>query len=163
MDAQDEHFMRLAIQKAKEGVDEGQTPFGACIVKNGEIVACEHNRVWETTDITAHAEVTAIRAACKNLNTIDLSGCIIYSTTEPCPMCYSAIHWARIGKIIFGTRISDAKKFGFHELCIPDTKMKELGNDHIQIIGDFLREENLEVFEYWAKCEKSKVYFFKKS
>lgn len=87
----------------KEGVDKGQTPFGSCIVKEGEVVSCEHNRVWETTDITAHAEIVSIRATCNKLNTIDLSGCVIYSTTEPCPMCYSAIHWAKISKIIYGT------------------------------------------------------------
>lgn len=155
----DEEFMRLAIQKAKEGVDKGQTPFGACIVKDGQIVSCEHNKVWENTDITAHAEIVAIRDACDKLNTIDLSGCIIYSTTEPCPMCYSAIHWAKISKIIYGSRIGDAEAYGFSELCISDIQMKRLGNDCIEIISDFLREENLELFEYWSKKENKKVYY----
>ena len=161
MDVQDEGFMRLAIQKAKEGVDNGQAPFGACIVKNNEIISCEHNRVWETTDITAHAEIVVIREACKKLNSIDLSGCIIYSTTEPCPMCYSAIHWAKISKIIFGTRIQDAKDFGFSELCISDKQMRELGNDYIKITGDFLREENLELFKYWKNKENNGVYYLR--
>jgi len=161
MDAEDENFMRLAIQKAKEGVDQGQAPFGACIVKNDEIISCEHNRVWETTDITAHAEIVVIREACKKLNSIDLSGCIIYSTTEPCPMCYSAIHWAKISKIVFGTRIQDAKGFGFSELCISDKQMRELGNDYIKIIGDFLREENLELFKYWKNKENNRVYYLR--
>lgn len=151
--------MRLAIDKAKEGVDKGQTPFGSCIVKEGEVVSCEHNRVWETTDITAHAEIVSIRAACNKLNTIDLSGCVIYSTTEPCPMCYSAIHWAKISKIIYGTRIEDAKSYGFSELCISDVQMKKLGNDCIEIVAGFLREENLELFEYWSKKENKKVYY----
>ena len=151
--------MRLAIDKAKEGVDKGQTPFGSCIVKEGEVVSCEHNRVWETTDITAHAEIVSIRAACNKLNTIDLSGCVIYSTTEPCPMCYSAIHWAKISKIIYGTRIEDAKSYGFSELCISDVQMKKLGNDYIEIVAGFLREENLELFEYWSKKENKKVYY----
>ena len=162
MDVQaDENFMRLAIQKAKEGVDNGQAPFGACIVKNDEIISCEHNRVWETTDITAHAEIVAIREACKKLNAIDLSGCIIYSTTEPCPMCYSAIHWAKISKIVFGTRIQDAKNFGFSELCISDKQMNELGNDYIKITSDFLREENLELFKYWKNKENNRVYYLR--
>jgi len=151
--------MRLAIDKTKEGVDKGQTPFGSCIVKEGEVVSCEHNRVWETTDITAHAEIVSIRAACNKLNTIDLSGCVIYSTTEPCPMCYSAIHWAKISKIIYGTRIEDAKSYGFSELCISDVQMKKLGNDYIEIVAGFLREENLELFEYWSKKENKKVYY----
>ena len=159
MDAADENFMRQAIQKAKEGVDKGQTPFGACIVKDNEIISCEHNRVWETTDITAHAEITAIRAACKKLNSSDLSGCIIYSTTEPCPMCYSAIHWAKISKIVFGTRIGDAKNYGFSELCISDKQMKEMSNDFIKIKGDFLREENLDLFKYWKSKKNSGVYY----
>jgi len=162
MDVQnDENFMRLAIQEAKEGVDDGQAPSGACIVKNDEVISCEHNRVWETTDITAHAEIVAIREACKKLNAIDLSGCIIYSTTEPCPMCYSAIHWAKISKIIFGTRIQDAKNFGFSELCISDKQMNELGNDYIRITSDFLREENLELFKYWKNKENNRVYYLR--
>jgi len=161
MDAADENFMRLAIQKAKEGVDKGQTPFGCCIVKDNEVISCEHNRVWETTDITAHAEVTAIRVACKKLNSIDLSGCVIYSTTEPCPMCYSAIHWAKISKIIFGTRIEDAKDFGFSELCISDKQMKKMGNDCIKIEGDLLREENLDLFNYWKNKDNSRVYYMR--
>jgi tRNA(Arg) A34 adenosine deaminase TadA len=151
--------MRLAIEKAKEGVDKGQTPFGACIVKDGQIVSCEHNKVWENTDITAHAEIVAIRDACNKLNTIDLSDCVIYSTTEPCPMCYSAIHWAKISKIIYGSRIEDAESYGFSELCISDMQMKKLGNDCIEIIPDFLRDENLELLEYWSKKENKKVYY----
>ena len=162
LDAQNETFMRMAIQKAREGIDNGQTPFGSCIVKNNEVVSCEYNRVWETTDITAHAEIVTIRDACKRLDSIDLSGCIIYSTTEPCPMCYSAIHWAKIDKIVFGTRIEDAKGFGFSELCISDKQMKELGRDHVELVGDILRKENLELFEYWSNKKDSKVYFFEK-
>ena len=117
--SRDEGYMRLAIQKAREGVAAGQTPFGACIVTaGGEVAACEHNVVWRTTDITAHGEVNAIRVACRSLGTIDLSGCTIYSTTEPCPMCFSAIHWAKIAGIVFGASISDAQAAGFNELAI---------------------------------------------
>jgi len=83
MTGQDEKFMRLAIARAREGVDKGQSPFGACIVKNGEVIACEHNLVLQSTDITAHAEIHAIRMACRKLNSIDLSGSMIYSTCEP--------------------------------------------------------------------------------
>ena len=86
----DERFMRLAIARAHEGVASGQSPFGACVVKDGAVVSCEHNVVWRTTDITAHAEIHAIRVACARLQSIELPGCVIYSTCEPCPMCFSA-------------------------------------------------------------------------
>jgi guanine deaminase len=142
----DARFMAMAIAKAREGVIEGQTPFGACIVKDGKPVACEHNVVWATTDITAHAEVTTIRAACKALGTIDLSGCVIYSTTEPCPMCFSAIHWARISRIYFGTRIEDAEAFGFNELKVSDQEMKRLGGSPVEVEGGIMKDENLAVF-----------------
>jgi tRNA(Arg) A34 adenosine deaminase TadA len=153
----DEKFMQMAIAKAKEGVDTGQSPFGAVIVKNGEIISSEHNIVWKSTDITAHGEVTAIRAACKNLNSIDLSGCTIYSTCEPCPMCFTAIHWARIKKIICGARIEDAKKYGFNELTVSNHTMKKDGNSKVEIVSDFMRSENLELFEYWHR-KNGKTY-----
>src|SRR3990167_4880265 len=82
-----EKFMRLAIDKARQGIKNEQSPFGVCITKNEEVISCVHNAVWESTDITAHAEILTIREACKKLNTVDLSGCVIYSTCEPCPMC----------------------------------------------------------------------------
>ena len=155
---EDKKFMRLAIEKAKEGVKEGGSPFGACIVKDGKVVTCVHNVVWQTTDSTAHAEVNAIRQACKKLNTIDLSGCTIYSTTEPCPMCFSACHWAMISKIVYGARIEDAKKAGFNELAISDSVMKKLGKSPVEIIGDFLRGENQELFKIWSVSNKAMVY-----
>lgn len=154
----DEKFMRMAIEKAIEGVNKGQTPFGACIVKDGEVVSCVHNIVWDSTDITAHAEIHAIREACQQLKTVDLSGCVLYSTCEPCPMCFSASHWARIEKIIFGTRIEDAKEIGFNELTISGEQMKRLGNSPMEIVGDFLREESKEVFKTWLKLQNKTAY-----
>ena len=152
-----EKFMRLAIKKAKMGIRKGQTPFGACIVKDKKVIACAHNTVWKDSDITAHAEINAIRLACKKLKIVDLSGCTIYSTCEPCPMCFAACHWAKISRIVYGARIEDAKKIGFNELIIPSRTMKTIGNVKIEIIGDFLREECLELFEEWKKGER-KVY-----
>jgi len=154
----DSGYMRKAIAKAKKGVAEGQSPFGACIVKGDMIVAAEHNRVFEKGDPTAHAEVVAIKAAAKKLKTIDLSGCTIYSTCEPCPMCFSACHWARISKIVYGTRIDDAKRIGFHEFPIHDTTMKDIGKCHIDIKGDFLRSESMELFNIWSKRKSKKKY-----
>ena len=124
-------------------------------MKNGEVISCQHNLVWEETDITSHAEIVAIREACKVLGTVDLSGCVIYSTTEPCPMCFSAIHWAKIDAIYFGTRIADAQEVGFSELTISNEEMKLQGKSPVQIFGDFMRQENKEVFmDFIAKADK---------
>ncbi|MEK6636230.1 MAG: nucleoside deaminase [Planctomycetota bacterium] len=154
----DEKFMRLAINKAKQGIKQGQTPFGACISKDGEVISCVHNIVWESLDITAHAEISAIREACKKLNTVDLSGCVIYSTCEPCPMCFSACHWAKISKIVYGAQIEDAKKLGFSELTISNKEMKQSGNSRMEIVGDILREENLELFKLWSEQGNRRIY-----
>lgn len=144
-------FMRLAIAKAREGIATGQSPFGACIVKDGEVISCEHNVVWKTTDITAHAEINAIRVACTKLNTIDLSGCTIYSTCEPCPMCFSACHWARMANVICGASIDDADSAGFHELTISCEKMVQLGKSEVKIEKDFLNAECVVLFDEWKK------------
>ena len=150
--------MLLAIKKAKAGIKSGQTPFGAALVKNGKVISQAHNTVWKNTDITGHAEINAIRQACKKLKSINLSGCVIYSTCEPCPMCFSAVHWAKISKIIFGTKIEDAKKCGFSELFISNKKMKKIGKSPVKIQGDFLRSENLELFKMWKKQKNRRVY-----
>ena len=153
-----EEFMRLAVAKALEGVDDGQTPFGACIVKGDRILALEHNVVGSTTDITAHAEVHAIRVACQNLGTIDLTGAEIYSTCEPCPMCFTACHWARLDRIIFGASISDAKRFGFNELTVSNEDLKRLGGSSVEIVPNFLTEECLGVFERFAERDTRLLY-----
>lgn len=150
--------MRRAIEKAREGIARGQTPFGACIVRDGRVVACEHNVVWATTDITAHGEVNAIRVACKALGTIDLSGCTIYSTCEPCPMCFSAIHWAKIPTIVFGARIEDAKAAGFSELEVANTTLKQLGKSPVKIEEDFMRDECAALFREWTARADRKSY-----
>ena len=149
----DADYMQSAIKKAKEGVEAGQAPFGACIVKpqGDAIISCEHNVVWSTTDSTAHAEITAIRAACKTLNTIDLSGCVLYSTCEPCPMCFAAAHWAKISKIIYGARIEDARDAGFSELEISNETLKQLSKSHVVLEKDFLRDEAIELFSFWKQ------------
>lgn len=154
----DEKFMRMAVRKAVEGVRKGQAPFGACIAKDGKVMACSHNLVLKTTDSTAHAEIHAIRQACRKLNTIDLSGCTIYSTCEPCPMCFSACHWAKISKIVYGASIEDANGMGFSELAVSNEKMKKLGNSQVKLVGGFLMEENLELFRQWSERRDRRVY-----
>jgi len=155
---QDEKFMKLAIEKAKEGIEKGNSPFGACIVKDNLVVSCEHNTVWQDTDITAHAEIVAIRNACEKLNTINLTGCVIYSTCEPCPMCFSACHWAKISTIVFGANIADAKRAGFSEMFISNEQMKHLGRSCIEIVAKFLRRECVELFELWSIREDRIAY-----
>lgn len=153
-----EKFMQLAIDKCREGIDSGQSPFAACIVRDGEVIACEHNIVWASTDITAHGEIHAIRNACKKINSIDLSGCTIYSTCEPCPMCFTAIHWARIERIFYGASISDAESFGFNELKVSNQMLKEMGLSNVEITPDFMRKECINLFEYWSSKDVKKTY-----
>ncbi|HVP48633.1 MAG TPA: nucleoside deaminase [Bryobacteraceae bacterium] len=150
--------MRLAIAKAREGVASGQTPFGACIERHGRVVSCEHNGVWQTTDITAHAEVQAIREACRKRSSIDLSGCVIYSTCEPCPMCFAACHWARISKIVYGANIQDARRSGFHELEISNARLKELSGSPVEIVSDFLRDEAVALFQLFDQQSNKRTY-----
>ena len=150
--------MRVAIEKAKEGIALGQTPFGASIARAGELLSSAHNVVWQTTDITAHAEIHAIREACRKLSSIDLSGCVIYSTCEPCPMCFSACHWARISKIVYGANIQDALHSGFHELQIPNSLLKELGASRVEIVSDFLRDEAVALFHLFDQQPNKRIY-----
>jgi tRNA(Arg) A34 adenosine deaminase TadA len=117
-------------------------------------------RSQQRLDIDRHhrAEIHAIRTACKKLKTIDLSGCTIYSTCEPCPMCFSACHWARISKIVFGARIRDARAAGFHELSISNRRMKSLGASSVKLVEDVLRHEALNLFRIWAGQSRSRPY-----
>ncbi|MEK7368973.1 MAG: nucleoside deaminase [Planctomycetota bacterium] len=144
-------YMRMAVEKAREGVSKGQTPFGAVIVKKGRVLVCEHNTVWKDCDITAHAEMMAVRRACRKLNIIDLTGATLYSTCEPCPMCLGAIHWAGVSRVVFGCRIRDAKKMGFSELTVSAARLKSLGNSPIKVTGGVLREECIDVMKLWEK------------
>ncbi|MEO0073590.1 MAG: nucleoside deaminase, partial [candidate division WOR-3 bacterium] len=104
----DREAMELAITQAARGIRKGQSPFGCILVRNGKVLSRAHNTVWQDCDPSAHAEVNAIRQACRRLRTIDLSGTVLYATCEPCPMCFGAAHWARIAKIVFGASIRDA-------------------------------------------------------
>jgi len=151
-------FMEMAIREARRNLRTlGGGPFGACIVRDGAVLAVARNTVLRN-DATAHAEVNAIRKACRGLGTYDLSGSVIYSTTEPCPMCFSAVHWARIEAIVFGTNIADARRTGFHELEISNRRLKALGRSPIEIIGGFLRPECIELFDAWNALPGKRLY-----
>ena len=151
-------FMKLAIKEARKNIktmDGG--PFGACIVKNGRILAVARNTVLKS-DATSHAEINAIRQASSKIKNFDLSGCIIYSTTEPCPMCFSAIHWAKIDMVIYGTTISDAKKIGFNELSISCRDMKNEGSSRVKLSSGVLRKECVQLLKDWGVLENKVLY-----
>lgn len=154
----DRRFMQLAIDKAREGIESGQSPFGACITRDGKLVSAAHNTVWRDGDSTAHAEVNAIREACRGLGTIDLNGCTLYTTCEPCPMCFSAAHWAGIGRIVFGAGIDDAAVAGFRELRISVFQMKAVGGSEVRLVPDFMRNENRLLFNDWLSRDDSRPY-----
>ena len=109
-------FMRLALKEAREGISNNHGgPFGAVIVKDGEIIATGHNHVVANNDPTCHGEIDAIRKACTKLNTFDLTGCELYTTGYPCPMCLSAIIWANIKKVYYSCDAKDAERIGFRD------------------------------------------------
>jgi tRNA(Arg) A34 adenosine deaminase TadA len=142
----------MAIDKAREGIAAGQSPFGSVIVRDGEVVAATHNTVWRDGDPTAHAEVNCIRHAARALETIALSGCVLYSTCEPCPMCLSAIHWAKIERVVFGATIDDAASAGFHELHVDAHALAELGRSPLIVESGLLRDECARLFEDWREA-----------
>lgn len=151
-------FMKIAIEEALKGMqgDEGG-PFGAVIVRNGEIISTSHNEVVKTNDPTAHAEVVAIRKASSLLGRFDLSDCEIYSSCEPCPMCFAAIHWAKIKKLYYGSTREDAANIDFDDQYIYDVingKATELQVEVVQID----REDSLEPFREW-KLKMDRVQY----
>jgi guanine deaminase len=114
-------FMKLAVEEARKGLNSNHGgPFGAVIVKDGALIAYAHNEVLGTNDPTAHAEILAIRKACALLESYDLSDCEIYCTSEPCPMCFAALHWSRLKKLYFGTTRGDVSVIGFDDSLIYD-------------------------------------------
>lgn len=154
---QDKEFMLEAIRLADEHVKIGGGPFGAVIVKDGKIVAKSANSVTLDNDPTAHAEVNAIRQACRKLGTFNLSGCVIYTTCEPCPMCLGAIYWAHLDRIYYGNTRHDAFDIGFAD----DFIYKELGkspkNRTLPIIP-LLRDEAQSSFRLWQEKEDKTEY-----
>jgi len=152
-----DEFMRRAIRLSLDNVKKGGGPFGAVIVKDGKVISAGTNNVTAKNDPTAHAEVDAIRKAAKNLKNFDLSGCELYTSCEPCPMCLSAIYWARISRIYYGNTKKDAAKIGF----IDDFIYKELGKPLEKRklkISQHLRDEALMSFETWDMKKDKKKY-----
>lgn len=148
-------YMQVAIEEAKDGILKGHGgPFGAVIVKDGEIIAKGHNHVVEYNDPTCHGEIDAIRKACKKLNTFDLSGCDIYTSGYPCPMCMCAILWANIEKVYYGCNTTDTEIIGFRdkefEESIPQRKE--------EMCEELDREECLKLYEMYNKITDKTMY-----
>ncbi len=144
----DEDFLRQAIHLAEASIRSGGGPFGAVIVKDGEIVGRGHNRVTLDNDPTAHAEVQAIRDACQHLATFSLEGCKLYVNCEPCPMCLAACYWAHLDEIVYAANAADAAQIGFDDVlireeCARDKKERQMP------MRQALRDEAREVFQLW--------------
>jgi tRNA(Arg) A34 adenosine deaminase TadA len=143
-------FMAKAIELSINSANTVGGPFGSVIVKDDKIIAEGSNKVTYSNDPTAHGEIVAIREACKNLNTFDLSGCEIYTSCEPCPMCLSAIYWSRLDKIYYANNREDAKNIDFDDSFIYTEIPKKIDDRKIKMI-QMLRDEALKAFEIWDK------------
>lgn len=150
-------FMRKAIELSLKNIENGGGPFGAVIVKDGEIIATGVNRVTASCDPTAHAEVSAIREAAKKLGTFNLSGCEIYTSCEPCPMCLGAIYWARLDKMYYANTKSDAKNIGFDDSFIYD-ELELKPTDRKLPSETLLHNEAIKAFETWASKDDKIEY-----
>ena len=154
---EDEKFMQQAIDLSIENVANGGGPFGAVIVRNGEVIATGTNRVTASCDPTAHAEVSAIRAACAKLGEFKLTGCTVYSSCEPCPMCLSALYWAGVERIFYGNTKEDAKAINFDDSFIYDQIALDYSERSIPCIN-IMRKEALAGFKAWAEKEDKVLY-----
>lgn len=151
-------YMREAIQLAEQGMRRGDGgPFGAVIVRDGQIIASGWNRVLKTNDPTAHAEIVAIRAACEHVENYWLEGCRIYATCEPCPMCLAAMYWARIESLTFAATRSDAAALDFDDALIYGEVCRPVTERSIET-HQCLREESLQVMQLWPALDTRKPY-----
>ena len=153
-----ERLMQLAVHRCQDGISAGQTPFGCAIARDGEILAVAHNVVWATKDITAHAEITAIRAACRHTGEMLLEGAIVATTCEPCPMCAAALHWARVDTVYFGASISDATDAGFNELHLAAESLLSQGKSPVRLVGGVLADQCRNLFATWASQPGCRSY-----
>lgn len=152
-----EEYMREAIRLSIENIKQGGGPFGAVIVKDGQIIATGTNRVTATCDPTAHAEVSAIRQAAKALNSFDLSGCDIYTSCEPCPMCLGAIYWAHIDRMFYGNTKTDAKNIGFDDSFIYDEIDLRIEDRRLKA-QQLIPEEAIKAFQEWENDTNKTPY-----
>jgi guanine deaminase len=152
-----QRFMQVAIELALLGIEKGNGPFGAVVVKGDEVVGLGTNRVTSSNDPTAHAEICAIRNACENLKTFNLAGLEIYTSCEPCPMCLGSIYWARLDRIYYGTTQNDAAKINFDDHKFYEEIAKPPHARAIPTV-QLLRDESIRVFETWERYDKKVQY-----
>ena len=159
MNTQSENnLMQLAIRLAKENVTSGKGgPFGAVVVKNGEVIATGVNRVTADNDPTAHAEVNAIREACRALATFQLPGCVLYTSCEPCPMCLGAVYWVRLDAVYYGSTCHDAAEVGFDDSLIYD-EMKTPRSQRKVPMLQLLPDQAIEAFRAWQQHQARVAY-----
>lgn len=150
--------MSAAIEQARAGIARGQSPFGAVVVRGDRVVSAGHNEVWLTGDPTAHAEVVAIRRAAAALGSIDLSGCEMHTTCEPCPMCAAAIHWAGLDAVHFGAAIADAAGAGFRELRLPAAEVLSRPGGRTRLHAGVMRRECADLFREWLGRPDRRAY-----
>lgn len=155
MTEKDSQFMKRAIELAQKGVAANAGgPFGAVVVKDGRVIGEGNNQVTSTNDPTAHAEIIAIREACKAIGSFQLDGCSVYTSCEPCPMCLGAIYWARPEKVFFACTRDDAAAIGFDDNFIYE-ELERANDEREMILVSLMRDEALEVFNNWeAKPDK---------
>lgn len=151
-------LMQMAIETCREGLALGQSPFGCAIAIGDRVIARSHNTVMSSTDITAHAEVNAIRAGCQAIDDVFLTDAIVATTCEPCPMCMAALHWARVGTVYYGATIADADTSGFNELQLPAAELLSRGGSDVQLVGDMLTDECIQLFADWQAYPDKKAY-----
>ncbi|MDH3734227.1 MAG: nucleoside deaminase [Gemmatimonadota bacterium] len=156
-DERHEHFLREAVRLARESVSSGGGPFGAVVVRGGEIIASGTNRVTSDSDPTAHAEVVAIRSACEALSSFQLENCDVYSSTEPCPMCMAALYWARPNRVFFASGREDAAKAGFDDQFIYDELARATDARDLDMRRVAVEEAGSE-FAEWDACEGRTEY-----
>ena len=150
--------MQLALDAADDGVRSGQSPFGCSIrLADGHIIA-RHNTVLLSNDITAHAEVNAIREANRVTGAMHLVDAVVASTCEPCPMCMAALHWARVREVYFGATIADATAAGFNEMHLPAADVVASGGGKVMLSGGIMEAECREQMEAWVKSEHHVTY-----
>ncbi len=154
---QDFICMQLAIDEARRGIEGSNWPFGACIAKDGRPVTAAHNTVLETNDPSAHAEINVIRQACAQLKTIDLGRYAIYASCAPCPMCFSAIVWSGIRRIVYAAFPGDYSNLGFTAFIISPEQMAEIGKVKLEIAGGLMRPDSQALFDLYL-ARYGKIY-----